>query len=104
MGRCKGTKVSKATKCEVEAADEAKPKHQEASHSITDKTFKHMSQAAQDYSVPYDTFHRRHQGTAQSRSKAQTKQRLLTDSQEATVCEWVEYLGMTGHPLWRHQL
>ena len=74
-------------------------KAQEASQALTKKQFKNMAEAARSYGIPYHKFRRRHRGLTKPRSIAQVNQRLLTVTEEETVCTWIKYMGMTGHPI-----
>lgn len=92
----------KAERRQIQADIEVKI--QNASASIANGTFKFLSEAAEHFDVEYSTFRRRHIGETQTRSNAHQKQMILNDSQETTLCEWIKYLGMTGHPLSSRQL
>ena len=55
--------------------------------------------AAKAHHVPYFTLRRRIQGLTQPCRKAHAEQQLLTDAEEKTLVEWIQYLALTGHPL-----
>ena len=58
-----------------------------------------ISAAAKAHRVPYFTLRRRIQGLAQPCRMAHAEQQLLTDAEEKTLVEWIQYLALTGHPL-----
>jgi hypothetical protein len=91
-------KKSKQKESEIEA------RIQEASHALTDKTFKHISEAARHFDVPYDRLRRRHQRRTQSHAVAHTKQQLLNPAQEDVLCDWAKYMGTEGQPLSKNML
>ena len=79
-------------------------KIQKASASIANCTFKFMSKAAEHFDVEYSTFCHWYIGETQTHSNAHQKQMILNNAQETTLCEWIQYLGMMGHPLSSQQL
>jgi hypothetical protein len=91
-------KKSKQKESEIEA------RIQEASRALTDKTFKHISEAACHFDVPYDRLCRRHQHCTQSHAVAHTKQQLLNPAQEDVLCNWAKYMGTEGQPLSKNML
>ena len=84
---------------ENEAKAQKEKQIQVACDALSDGTFKKISEAARHFKVPYDTLRRRHLGLAVPLSKAHIKEQLLTVAEEETVCKWIKYMGMTGHPL-----
>ena len=79
-------------------------KIQAASDMLSNGTFKRISDAARHFSVPYDTLRRRHLGLTKPQSEAHRKEQLLTTAEEETICKWVRYMGMTGHPISKEAL
>jgi hypothetical protein len=77
---------------------------QEANGALTDGTFKKISDAAKHFNVPYATLRRRHLHLTAPHSEAHASQQLLTKAEEETVCKWVRYMGMTGHPISKESL
>ncbi|KAE9386201.1 hypothetical protein BT96DRAFT_868057, partial [Gymnopus androsaceus JB14] len=52
----------------------------------------------------YITLTRRINGTALPKKKAHDDQALLTKAEKDTLIEWVQYLGLTGHPVSKRTL
>jgi hypothetical protein len=77
---------------------------QDANDMLTNGTFKKMSDTARHFNVPYGTLRRRHLELAEPRSKAHIKEQLLMVAEEQTVCKWVKYMGLTGHPISKEAL
>ncbi|KAH9018843.1 DDE superfamily endonuclease-domain-containing protein [Lactarius pseudohatsudake] len=87
-----------------EASTQKEAKIQEASKALTDGIFKTISKAARHFDVSYHTLRRRHQGLTQPQSMAHIGEQLLTTVEETTVCTWIKYMGMTGHPFSKEAL
>jgi hypothetical protein len=83
---------------------ETEARIQEASRALTDKKFRHISQAARHFNVPYDTLRRRHQRRTQPHALAHTKQQLLNPAQEDVLCDWAKYMGTEGQPMSKNML
>lgn len=60
-------------------------------------TYKNVLEAAQALGVSQVTLRRRYLGKSQPRSTAHAQERLLSQGQEDVLCDWVKYLGATGH-------
>ncbi|KIJ08365.1 hypothetical protein PAXINDRAFT_18495 [Paxillus involutus ATCC 200175] len=85
-------KQKKAAEVALEA------KYTAACKALDSGTCKNIAKAAAHYQVPYYTLRRRYKNLAVPRSRAHKHQQLLTDAQE-TICHWIKYMGITGHPL-----
>jgi len=70
-----------------------------AIQAIREKKTKNLCTAAAEFKVSYHTLRRRAQNLTKPHLKAHKNQQLLTERQEATICDWAKYLAMTGHPL-----
>jgi Tc5 transposase DNA-binding domain len=81
----------------VDDATEAKIK--KAAQDLKDGIYKKMTDAAKAYNIPYHTMRRRCLGKTAPKKEAHKKQLLLSPSQEETLVEWIQYLGITGHPV-----
>jgi hypothetical protein len=83
-------------------------------HTITDEYEAHLQQAKSDYElrkyrsikaaakendVPYFTLWRQIQGLTVHCKGTHGQQQLLTDAEEQTLVDWMQYLALTGHPL-----
>jgi hypothetical protein len=79
-------------------------KIQEACTALRDGTCSNLTEAAKAFNVSYATLRRRHQGITRPKAHAHENQMLLSLSQEAVVCEWLGYLGATGHPISRRSI
>ena len=95
-------KKSIATQKEANTQKEARIK--EARKALTDGTISKITHAAHQFELPYDTLRRRHLGLTVAPSVAHINQQLLTEAEELTVCKWVKYMGMTGHPISKEML
>jgi len=60
--------------------------------------------ASQKYDVPEGTLRNRYHGRTQSATKSHTHQRLMDDSQEKVLVDWMMFLAMTGRPISRTTL
>lgn len=69
----------------------------EAIAGLRNGTHKNVLQAAQAVGVPHVTLRRRYLGQTKPRSFAHAQDRLLSQGQEDVLCDWVKYLGATGH-------
>ena len=86
------------------ASSQLEVKLKKASNALTNKTFKRISDAADHFQVPYHTLRRRHHNLTQPNLFAHGQQQLLSTAEEETVCKWVKYMGMTGHPISKESL
>ena len=102
MARCNKSIKKLATQKEANAQKEAK--FEEAKKELTNGNISKIADAARRFDLPYDTLRRRHLGLTVAPSVAHISQRLLTDAEEQTVCKWVKYMGMTGHPISKETL
>lgn len=75
-----------------------------ASSALTKGTFKTISAASSHFQIPYHMLRRRHLGLTEQKLTAHSKQQLLTVVEEETLCKWIKYMGMTGHPFSREAL
>jgi len=60
--------------------------------------------ASRKYDIPEGTLRNHYNGRTQSRKKAHTHQRLMDDSQEKVLVDWMMFLAVTGHPISRTTL
>ncbi|KIL61811.1 hypothetical protein M378DRAFT_82050, partial [Amanita muscaria Koide BX008] len=96
MARCSAqTHTAKKREAEQKCED----KYAAASAGLNNGTYKSMAAAATALDVDYHTLRRRHKHLTLPRSKAHENEQLLREAQEQVVCDWVEFLGMTGHPV-----
>src|ERR1700691_3017038 len=72
---------------------------QKAVAALKEGTFKYISVAARHFKVLYDTLCRRYQEETTSHTEGHKWQQLMTTAQEETLCEWIKFMGMVGHPL-----
>lgn len=66
--------------------------------------YKNLSVAAADLKIPYQRLRRRYQRLTRPRRLAHEKQMYLSPAKEETVCNWIKYLGMTGHAVSKRTL
>ena len=102
MGKRQQGFSKKAEQQQIQA--NIKVKMQKASALIANGTFKFRSEAAEHFNIEYSTFCCQHIAETQTHSNAHQKQMILNNAQETTHCEWIQYLGMTVHPLSSWQL
>ncbi|KAG1813133.1 uncharacterized protein BJ212DRAFT_1482604 [Suillus subaureus] len=67
--------------------------------AIREEKTKNLQTAAAEFKVPYHTLRWQAQNLTKPHSKAHKNSQLLTEGQEATICDWAKYLAMMGHPL-----
>ncbi|KAE9393574.1 hypothetical protein BT96DRAFT_781438, partial [Gymnopus androsaceus JB14] len=60
---------------------------------------KSVKAAARAHNVPYHTLIQRIDGTALPKKQAHSSQALLTQAEQETLVEWVQYLGLSGLPV-----
>lgn len=77
---------------------------QTAHHEFMEGRHKTVKAAASAHDVPYLTLTRRIQGTACPKKLAHDKEALLTRSEKNALLDWVQYLGVTGHPVSKRTL
>lgn len=65
---------------------------------------KSVATAAKAHNVPYITLTCQVNGTALPKKQAHGSQVLLTKAEKDTLIEWVQYLGITGHPVSKRTL
>lgn len=82
-----------------EASNQIEIKIQAATDMLANGTFKNISAAARHLQIPYYTLRRRYLELNQPHSEAHIKEQLLTVAEEETICKWIRYMGMTGHPI-----
>ena len=81
---------------EAETALEAKLT--QACDALDNGSCKTIRVAAKQFEVSYHTLRRRYKKLTVPRSRAHKNQQLLTDAQEETMCHWIKYMALTGHP------
>jgi len=91
-------KKAKQNESEIEA------RIQEASHALTNKKFRDISQAVCHFDVPYNKLCRQHQHRTQPHALAYMKQQLLNPVQEDVLCDWAKYMGTEGQPMSKNVL
>jgi hypothetical protein len=64
-----------------------------------DPEFTVIATAANHFKVPYHTLRRRFKVKAVTHFEAHKNAQLLTIAQENTLCEWIIFMGLVGHPL-----
>ena len=60
--------------------------------------------ARRKYDIPEGTLRNRYNGCTQSATKAYTHQKLMGDSQEEVLVDWMIFIGVTGRPISRTTL
>jgi len=63
-----------------------------------------LAPTALKYDLPAGTLRNRYFGHTQSASKAHLHERLMDDTQEQALVDWMMFLGMTGRPISRTTL
>lgn len=93
--------MARTSKCKQRAqeASDKEEKIQQACAALREGTYTKMTKAAEAFDVSYPTLRRRYEGTTQPRNRAHEKQMLLSSVQEKVLCDWLAYLGSTGHPI-----
>ncbi|KAJ3754618.1 hypothetical protein EV360DRAFT_51254, partial [Lentinula raphanica] len=90
-------KLPKGSRTIDEATEERIEKAREDFLNTT--KFKSQKAAAAHYQIPYHSFLRRLKGQSLPRKQAHESQSLLTDPEEKTLLEWMQYLAFSGLPL-----
>jgi Tc5 transposase DNA-binding domain/helix-turn-helix, Psq domain len=75
------------------------PRLQKAVDALKEGKITHISAAARHFKVPYGTLRRRYQEETKPHADAHKNQQLLSMAQEETLCEWIKFMGIVGHPL-----
>ena len=92
--------MARASRRQKKAVDASakEAKIQEACAAYRAGSYTKMTDAAIAY-VSYPTLRRRLEGITRPKHLAHEKQMLMSLTQESVLCEWLEYLGASGHPV-----
>ena len=63
-----------------------------------------IAEAAREFNVDYYNLRNRHHGIHQVATQAHGYQQLVTPEQERVLCDWIQYLSDTRHPLSKHTI
>ena len=93
--------MARASRRQKKAVDASakEAKIQEACAAYRAGSYTKMTDAAIAYDVSYPTLRRRLEGITRPKHLAHEKQMLMSLTQESVLCEWLEYLGASGHPV-----